>query len=203
MTRRLAWLALVAASTLLLHGCGPVESFFPLYKSDDKVFEAGLVGVWKLAAPDPNNPDERNERWTFVRPGDEVSYNLKLGTVGADGGMLAKVRLVRLASGLFADFEGDTDNVALESEDAVSPFPIKKTHMIGRMRLEKGSLEISLLKDDWVKERVKAGSFPLSHLGENDDLILTASTAELRKFMREHAEDKEALSENLKLVREK
>jgi hypothetical protein len=74
---------------------------------------------------------------------------------------------------------------------------------MGRLWLEKNSLEIHLLKDDWVKDQIRAGSMPLSHLGENGDLILTASTDELRKFMQEHAEDKEALSENFKLVREK
>ncbi len=54
-----------------------------------------------------------------------------------------------------------------------------------------------------MKERIKAGSLPLSRLGENGDLILTASTDELRKFMQEHAEDEDALSENYKFVREK
>lgn len=79
MTRRPTCFTLVVASALLLNGCGPVASFFPLYKSDDKVIEPGLVGVWKLAEPDPNNPDEKNERWAFVKAGDEISYQSKIG----------------------------------------------------------------------------------------------------------------------------
>lgn len=203
MTRRLACLALVVASALLLNSCGPVASFFPLYKADDKVFESGLVGIWRLAEPDPNNPDEKNERWAFVKSGDEVSYNLKLGTVASNGGMLAKVRLTRIGSGLFADFEGDTGNEALESKEAIIAFPVMETHMMGRVWLQKDSLEIRCLGDDWVKRSIKSGRFALSHLGENGDLILTADTDEFRKFMQEHAEDKEALSEDFKLVREK
>lgn len=203
MTRRLAWITLVAASTILLHGCGPIASFFPLYKSDDRVLEPGLVGIWKLADPDPNNPDDINGRWTFKKSDDGCSYDLRLGTVGASGALLVRVHLVRIGSGLFADFEGDTGNKALESKDALIAFPVMETHLIGGVRLEKGNLEIRLLKEDWVKERIKAGAFSLSHLGENGDLILTASTDELRKFMQEHAEDEEALSENFKLVRDK
>ena len=68
---------------------------------------------------------------------------------------------------------------------------------MGRVWLEKDQLEIHLLKDDWVNAQIKEGSFSLSHLGENGDLILTGSTDELRKFMQEHAEDK------FKLVRAK
>ena len=202
MTRRLACFAVVV-SALLFNSCGPVASFFPLYKSDDKVFESGLVGIWKLAEPDPNNADEKNERWVFAKSGDEISYNLRLRAVASSGGMLVKVRLARIGSGLFADFEGDTSNEALDSKDAVIAFPVMDTHMMGRVWLQKDSLEIRCLGDDWVKRRIKAGTFPMSHLGENGDLILTSSTDELRKFMQEHAEDKEALSEVFKLVREK
>lgn len=200
---RLTLIMLALALTLSMNGCGPIASFFPLYKADDRAFEAGLLGTWKLAEPTPDDPDEKNERWTFMKSGDEISYNLKLGAVGATGGILAKVRLVKLGPGLFADFEGDTGNEALESKDAVLPFPIMQTHMMGRIWLEKDSLKIGLLKDDWVKERIKAGAFPLTHLGENGDLVLTGNTEDLRKFMQEHADDKEALSEEFKLVREK
>jgi len=203
MTSRIALPALVVASMFFLNGCEPVASFFPLYKSEDKVFETGLLGTWKLAEPDPNNADEKNERWVFEKSGDAISYDFKLGAAGESGGMLAKVRLVRLGSNLFADFEGDTENKALESKCGMMPYPVIPVHMMGRVWLEKDSLRIHFLKDDWVKDRVKAGSFPLSHLEESGDFVLTAKRDELRKFMQEHADDEAALSENHKLVREK
>jgi len=55
----------------------------------------------------------------------------------------------------------------MDSKDNMMPFPVMSVHMMGRVWLEKDSLEIHFLRDDWVKERIKAGSFPLSHLGEN------------------------------------
>jgi len=162
-----------------------------------------LLGIWKLAEPDPNNPDDKNGRWTFAKSEDEVSYDLKLGTVVANGGLLVKVRLVRMGSALFADFEGDTGNKAFESKDTLMAFPGMEAHMVGRVCLEKDELEIHLLKGDWVKAQIKAGLSPLSHFGENGDFILTASTDELRKLMQERVEDKEAFSEDFKLVRAK
>ncbi len=203
MKRKFVSLAVILSLAILLNGCGPSASFFSLYKADDKAFETGLLGTWKLEKPDPSNPDDRNTRWTFAKSEDENFYDFKWGTVGAKGGFLAKARLVRIGSSLFADFEGDTGNKVMDSIDTMWPFPVMSVHMMGRVWLGKDSLEIHFLKDDWVKARIKAGSFPLSHLGENGDLILTASTDELRKFMQEHAEDEDALSENYKFVREK
>jgi len=203
MKRKFVSLAVILSLAILLNGCGPIESFFPLYKADDKVFETGLLGTWKVEKPDPNDPDDKNTRWTFAKSGDETFYDFKWGTVGGKGGFLAKARLARIGSSLFADFEGDTDNKAMDSKDTMMPFPVIPVHMMGRVWLGRDSLEIHFLKDDWVKDRIKAGSLSLSHLGENGDLILTASTDELRKFMQEHAEDEEALSDNYKFVREK
>jgi len=196
-------LAMILSLTILLNGCGPIASFFPLYKADDKVFETGLVGTWKPEKADASNPDDKDTRWTFAKSEDDNFYDFKWGDVGAKGGFLAKARLVRIGSTLFIDFEGDTGNKVMDSKDNMMPFPVMSVHMMGRVWLEKDSLEIHFLKDDWVKERIKAGSFPLSHLGEYGDLILTASTDELRKFVQEHAEDKDALSDNYKFVRKK
>jgi len=203
MKRKFGSLAVILSLAILLNGCGPIASFFPLYKADDKAFETGLLGTWKLEKPDPNNPDDKSTRWTFAKSDAENFYDFKWGAVGEKGGWLAKARLVRIGSSLFADFEGDTDNKVWDSKDALLPFPVMQLHMMGRVWLGKDSLEIHFLKDDWVREQIKAGSFPLSHLGENGDLILTARTDELRKFMQEHAEDEGALSENYKYVREK
>lgn len=203
MKRKFMSLAVILSLAIFLNGCGPIASFFPLYKADDQVFETGLVGTWKPEKADPHNPDDKDTRWTFAKSEDESFYDFKWGAVGAKGGFLAKARLVRIGSSLFVDFEGDTGNKVMDSKDTMMPFPVMSVHMMGRVWLGNDSLEIHFLKEDWVKERIKAGSFPLSHLGENGDLILTASTDELRKFVQEHAEDKDALSDNYKFVRNK
>jgi hypothetical protein len=202
MRRKFVSFAVILSLAIFLNGCGPIASFFPLYKAGDKAFETGLIGTWKLEKPDPSNPDDKNARWTFAQSEAENFYDFKWGRVGAKGGWLAKARLVRIGSNLFADFEGDTGSKDWDSKDAVMPFPVISVHMMGRVWLGKDTLEIHFLKDDWVNERIKAGSFPLSHLGASGDLLLSASTDELRKFMQEHAEDEDALSENYKFVRE-
>jgi hypothetical protein len=107
MKRKFVSLAVILSLAILLNGCGPMASFFPLYTADDKAFETGLLGTWKLEKPDSNNPDDKNTRWTFAKSKDENFYDFKWGAVGSKGGILAKARLVRIGSSLFADF-GET-----------------------------------------------------------------------------------------------
>jgi hypothetical protein len=57
------------------------------------------------------------------------------------------------------------------------------------------------LKDDWVKDQAKAGTLTLAHLDVDGSPLISATTADLRKFMQAHAEDGDALSENYELKR--
>ena len=200
-TRVLLWLVTVLACGLL-SGCEPVNSVYPLYKSEDSVLDARLVGAWQHAKPE--NDDDKDARWYFSESGDKKSYDFKWGAAGAKGGFLASARLVRLGNVMFIDFEGDDCKASdVEQKDNLMAFPVISTHMMGRIWLTDQTLEIHFLKDDWVKAQVKAGRFPLANLDVEGTPILTAKTEELRKFMQEHAEDQEALSENFSFVRGK
>jgi hypothetical protein len=201
MARRLAWIVFALALTVQLNGCAPVDSFFPLYKPEDKAFEARLVGVWKFA--DASNTTDKKARWSFRKSEDENFYDFKWGETGAKGGFLAKARLVQMGSALFIDFEGDSENKALDSKNAMIAFPAISVHMIGRIWLEGDRLQIHFLKDSWVSTQIKSSSFLLAYVGGDGNLLLTATTDELRKFMLDHADDDEALSDNYSLVRTK
>jgi hypothetical protein len=80
---------------------------------------------------------------------------------------------------------------------------VHTNHMIGRVWLEKGTLEILFLGDDWVKRQIEAGTFSLAHVDVGSNQILAAQTDDLRKFMQAHADDREALSSNFQFVRAK
>ena len=203
MKLRLAGIALTLALALLLNGCAPIDSIFPLYKDEDAVFDDHLLGTWQRVLTDVNASD-KDQRWTFSHAEGEKYYDFKWGAVGTKGGFIAEVRLVRLGNALFIDFEGDAQKIDdAAKSDAVVPYPMITTHMLGRVWLEKDSLLIHFLSDDWVKEQVRAGTFSLAHLDVNGGQILTAQTDDLRKFMQAHADDTKALSEEFKFTRAK
>ncbi len=199
LARRIPLIALL----LLLNGCAPVDSFFPLYLPEDSAFDNRLIGNWQPVVTDADS-SEKDSRWFITKSKEEKFYDFKWGAVGAKGGFVAKVRLVQLASNLFIDFEGDDGAIdSAEKSDSIVPFPIISTHMLGRVWLEKDTLRIQFLSDDWVKKQVKAGTFSLAHVDQKGGSIVTAQTEELRKFMQAHADDTDALSEKYEFVRVK
>ncbi len=159
-----------------------------------------MLGSWQPVVTDPQD-SEKDERWIFSTSKNHKFYAFKMGTVGEKGAYVAKARLVRLGNNLFIDFAGESDDEA--SKDSVIPFPVITTHMIGRVWLEKDTLQLRLLNDDWVKKQAEAGKLSLPHLNVDGDQIITAQTDDLRKFIEAHADDKEALSVNYDFVRAK
>jgi hypothetical protein len=51
-------IALLLSLTLLLNGCGPVNSLFSLYQADDPAFEEGLIGTWQPVITEFNEDDK-------------------------------------------------------------------------------------------------------------------------------------------------
>src|ERR1700674_5636066 len=162
MKSRLARTDAVLALALLLNGCAPIDSLFPLYKMDDAAFDDHLLGTWKAVITETNNGD-KDGQWVFEHPRNDKFYDFTMAAVGTKGGFTAKARLVRLGNYLFTDFEGDDRSNASETPDVLFPFPMITTHMIGRVWLDGDSLQVHLLGDDWVKKQIKAGTFPLSY----------------------------------------
>lgn len=177
-------------------GCAPVGSLFELYTTQDKLFDPNLIGEWKQVSP-PGS--EKLSRWLFQADKESVTYSAALTSLDKTGRWQADARLVNLGDFLFIDFTASSD--ALNDENAKVPFPSTPIHMFGRIWIEPGHVKIHFLNDDWVKAQIKAGTFPLPHVEKDGDPLLLAPTDELRKFVQEHAEDKEAFSENYELVR--
>jgi hypothetical protein len=193
----------ILALAVLMIGCAPVDSIYPLYKPEDAVFDDRLLGTWQKPITEENN-SEKDQRWTFTRSDEKPFYGFKWGPLEAKGGFAAKVRLVNLGNDLYIDFEGDSSKLDYSTvNDNLVPYPMITTHMIGKISLEKNAFQIHFLSDDWVKKQVKAGTFALAHLDIDSGQILTASTDDLRRFMQQHVEDKEALSEKFGFVRAK
>ena len=203
MKSRIAGVLATLAWALLLIGCAPTDSLFPLYKADEAVFDNHLLGTWQPVITDANARD-KDQRWIFSHSEGQQYYDFQWSAAGAKGGFVAKARLVRLGDNLFIDFEGDTDKLEDPPRaDVLVPFPIVPSHMIGRVWLEKGLLQIHFLHDDWVKKQIEAGTFSLAHVDVGSHQILAAQTDDLRKFMQADADDREALSSNFQFVRAK
>jgi|SRR5713101_706734 len=200
MRKKLVALTAMALAVLLT-GCGPATFLFPLYTESDKTFDETLVGKWKQV-PKPGDKELDPAHWIFKRNKDDgESYDFSLGSSDPKkGALLSRARLVRLKDALFINFETPD----LEKRGVMqAPAPSINANFIGRIRIEQDKVRIDMLEDTWVEKQVKAGTLPLSYIAAPQGILLTARTEELRKFVVEHAEDKNIFSDSYELTREK
>ena len=204
----------VFSMLLLFSSCGPVKSLFPLFLDSDKVFDATLLGEWR-ELPDPNqkapnqgdpkrkesSSKDENARWFFSKNEDGLSYDLSVSEPGKKDSNRVNARLVRLGDALFVDLTDEEQDPADTTGSAsVSAIP---AHIIGRIRLDKNEMTLSLLDEQWVSNQVDKGNFPLAQVKSPDGEVLFCTTEELRKFVSIHADDKEAFSFAWRLARVK
>lgn len=66
------------------------------------------------------------------------------------------------------------------------------TTSFGAVEMEGDELFVNPVDDTWLKHQVEAGLAPQFILGEGQQIILTAPTSELQKFILLHAADADA-----------
>ena len=159
----------------LLAGC-VVTSVYPFYTSKDVVFDPALVGAWVEAGS--TNTD--SELWRFEKAGRQA-YKLTFQENGKQTEYDSY--LFKLKGRLFLDLcsrEKPDNSLALH-------------YLLKITRLD-SALEMNLLEYDWLKKLIEKDPKAIRHiivpkkLGEEGegDLVLTAETAELQKFILKH-----------------
>jgi hypothetical protein len=178
----------VAFCSLALSGCSTVYSAYPLNTSEDAVEEPALLGEWKSTT-------HEDDGFCIIN-GDHNSYVLITSVKGAQSNQGAnsegdrtaeqppkllqayQVTLVRLGDQLFADMVGVGQ--ALNDTEIEPLAGARYHHIILELNLTDSDLGYSVLGTAAVKEASQQGYAPLSYVEIGDDILLTASTEELR-----------------------
>ena len=183
---RLKFAATVAlAAALFLTGC-VVTSVYPFYHAKDVVFDPALIGVWTDASKNEPGADA----WTFEQV-DDRTYKLTIAD-GADKKTEFDARLFKLKGQHFLD--------CLPRERAEGNAPV---HYLMRLDALSPKLEFRLLDYDWLAKLLEKNPRAIRHIvvpkkagdGDGGELILTADTAELQKFLRKHLKTPDAWGE--------
>jgi len=178
----------VACWSLVLSGCKAVYSAHPLHTSDDLVEEPGLVGQWKSISD--------GDALLCIQKGDGNFYKMVVSVSdskdndesksGADSEpnkpktLLEsyKVTLVRLEDQLFADMVANGQSV--DGTEVDPPAGALHHYVLIKVQLTGDDLSYSLLEPSAVREANEEGYAPLNYLEIDDDILVTASTEELR-----------------------
>jgi hypothetical protein len=179
MKLRLLLFPVFILACLLLIGC-PAYSAHPLYTDQDAVVEPALEGTW--LSPDPDDKEEM----TFKKAGDR-EYAMAIFHPDTKLSETYKVHLVRLGGQLFMDLIANDQTIAGANLDG--PMGVIATHVISKVKVSGDDLAWATLEDDAIKKQSAAGGAPLDYQTVNNDLLVTAPTDALRRYVSAHAED--------------
>jgi hypothetical protein len=169
---------------LALAGCVP--SWNPFYAEKDLVFDRALTGTWR---PTQANETSR-EMWVFTRSADKL-YQLEQTD---DEGRKAtfETRLFKLKDHLFIDLyltnvEGDGLKVNAWASSSLVP-----AHLLLKVEQIEPALKLAAMNPDWMQTYLKQHPSAIAHRVVSDgNIVLSANTEDLQKFVLAHLDDKE------------
>ena len=179
---------------LIWAGCVP--SWNPLYTEKDLMFDPLLVGAWTPVEAQEGS----KETWLFTKGGDKLYQLQQTDEEGRKAGF--EVRLVKLKDHRFLDLyltKVEGDDVKL---NAWAGFSLAPAHLILKVEQVEPALKIAAMNPDWMKKFVKQHPDPIAHSVVLDgNIVLTASTSELQRFVLGHVDEEEFFGGAMKLRR--
>lgn len=166
-------LLVALAAVTLMTGCGPTLSLHPLYADKDLASDLPLEGKWADA--------ENEEVWTISKSGDGFEGT----SPGNSDPEKVGIHVVRLGEFRFLDIiSKDTSSLDIPGHLFV------KVWRVGE------ELRVQALDSDWLKQKIRETGLPHVEL-EDEQVILTAPTPELQKFVALHANEPKAFESDV------
>ena len=159
----------IVAVALLMAGC--TASLHPIYSEEDAVFDPMLLGTWRES--------EGEKFFVSVRAGD-AAY--RLIHYDGEGAGAFTARLVELQGNRFVDLYPETP----PSKNGFYNCHLIPAHSFGRIWLAGDRLTIALLDPDWLRSD-EASQVQLERISLDDYLVISAVTADLRRFATKYA----------------
>lgn len=192
---------LILMVVLFFSGC-VIWSFYPLYTEKDLFANEILTGNWT------NENDSLN--WSFEHPIkdsktgklDHTKYVLSL--TDCDSAYTTyDVHVIKLDQNYYLDFYlteiiTSGSKVAGENKDiSLWPFHIVPVHTFAKLTIAKDTLQIYWFDKEWLYEKIKEKKVKIRHEYSDNNLLLTAKTADLQKLVTKYANTPEAFKDGL------
>jgi len=176
---------------MLLSGCLAI-SVYPFYSEKDVSFEAALLGHWTRTT-------DTKEQWTFEKKA-EKAYQLTY--TDGEKKYVMDAHLFRLKDELFLDLFNPN------GRDDVMPPPVP-THLLIRVFQLTPTLRMAALDYEWLSNLIEKDPATVRHhlvvtdeKAQNAQIVLTADTRELQKFIGNNLKTEDAWKDPFELKRD-
>lgn len=169
----------------LLGSCIP--SLHPLYTDKELLFKENLIGTWT----------EEDSQWVFEEGSEPNSYDLAVTDNEGKGEFTA--HLVKIDNMLFLDlFPEEPD---LEGANDFYKSHLLPVHTFIKVEQIEPILKMRMMDPEEMGDMLENDPNLIKHEIVEDRVVLTASTNQLQKFMKEHANDEGLFNEPIEMKR--
>jgi len=158
----------VLAALVILGGCIPV-SLNSFYSDKDITFDPALVGQW--------GEKDDGSKVSFQQAGANAYWLIDLK---ADSTLKFDVHLFTLGGKRFLDLYPKSTGVVMND---LLEMHLIRAHTLLRVDQITPTLITASLSEKWLKELLTKDPKALPHVVTNDQIVLTATTAELQAFL--------------------
>jgi len=191
MKTKIKLITIISFFFFLIQSCIP--SLHPLYTSEDLVFDQNLIGewidsdsiVWKFEKFVPSNTP-------FPSKSDLSKDSFYKLTVNDGKPAIFHVHLLKLENYFYLDFYIKGYKIENDMAD-LHLFPV---HTFAKVNIKDDIVKLEQFDIDFIKTLIKEKKIKVKHEVSYDNLILTAGTKELQKFVTKYAEDKDLYTED-------
>lgn len=164
------------ALAALVAACVP--SVNPFYSDKNLITDARLIGTW-LEDSSKSQP----ESWTFA----VADTNAYAATLTDDDGKVGKfdAHLFKLGAATFIDLTPANCDYATNQASLVGVAMIPG-HLLVRVQFDEKKLSVVICNPDWLKKFLEKNPSAIAHYLKDDEIILTAETGALQKFVLKH-----------------
>jgi hypothetical protein len=179
---------IVISLILLVSGCIP--SLHPLYFDKDRLELKLIEGNWI---------SDSDDIWEFVKVENEPSYILKYTEEQPKGEKNPKsqfanfeANIIKLGEYYFMDLFPEENDYINKMNDFLAGH-LLQAHTFLKLEVKGDQILIYQMSPEWLETLFDENKIRISHERlDEDNIVLTASTKELQKFITKYAEDEKA-----------
>lgn len=195
---------LISLVFFLISGCF-VKSLHPFYKENEAIFKKELTGNW-LGNDSSTWKIEQGMKFTGLFKPDKPDNAYLITYTDKKGTAKFTVHLFQLNNRYFFDFYPEE----VESTNDMMASHLVPMHTVARVDLSPGEMVIQWYNEEWLIGLFRQNKIRIAHekvpsdarKNEEDDfqVVLTASTDDLQKFMLKYMDDPNALKNDYTFV---
>jgi hypothetical protein len=191
--------AFLVTLILIILAVSCIPSLYPLYRDKDLLFDTRLLGLfntegnmigdiggdtWEFDRLDWQTENKSGNEWNQFRSG----KTYKLIALEDEKRAEFAVHLIKLGKNYYLDFFPVKYNIPHVMLD----MQLMPAHIFGKIEFVNNNIVMNWFDGDFLTNMIDSNKIKISHKMLDDNILLTANTEELQKFVRKYGDNPRA-----------